>query len=50
MVRGHLLPLHMKPTTKRFLRFFVTILLPAVSNRWAFLLIINIVCCCIYNM
>ena len=50
MVRGLLLPLHMKPTTKRFLRFFVTILLPTISNRWAFTLIISIILCCIYNM
>ena len=50
MVRGLLLPLHMKPTTKRFLRFFVTILLPTISNRWAFTLIISIILCCIYNI
>lgn len=50
MVRELLLPLHMKPTAKRFLRFFVTILLPTISNRWAFALIIRVILCCMYNM
>lgn len=49
MVRELLLPLHMKPTAKRFLRFFVTILLPTISNRWAFALIIRVILCCMYN-
>ena len=40
----------MKPTAKRFLRFFVTILLPTISNRWAFALIIRVILCCMYNM
>jgi len=38
------------PPLSDFLRFFVTILLPTVSNWWAFDLIINIVRYCVYNM
>lgn len=38
------------PPLSEFLRFFVTILLPTVSNRWAFCLIIRLICLLMYNM
>ena len=51
IIRGLLLPFRMNPTTKRFSSFFfVTILLPSISNMWVFLLKINLLCYCVYNM
>jgi putative uncharacterized protein (fragment) len=50
MIGGLLLPLQRKPTTKRISSFFVTILLPTVSNRWASLLIIRLIHSMIYNL
>lgn len=38
------------PPLSEFLRFFVTILLPTVSNRWASSLIIRLIYSPIYNM
>ncbi|HBJ20598.1 MAG TPA: hypothetical protein DDY95_05640 [Bacteroides sp.] len=38
------------PPLSEFLRFFVTILLPTVSNRWASLLIIRLIHSMIYNL
>ena len=50
MVRELCYLLHMKPTAKAISSFFVTILLPTISNRWAFALIIRVILCCMYNM
>ncbi|MFK2667836.1 hypothetical protein ACIXT7_21020, partial [Bacteroides fragilis] len=38
------------PPQSDFFVFFVTILLPTISNRWAFTLIIRAILCCMYNM
>lgn len=38
------------PPQSDFFVFFVTILLPTISNRWAFTLIIRAILCCMYNV